>query len=1239
MPEKIIDTSKMASLSDAEKIVEDQGLLQKVAAETPKPAVAGDSSVEGAAIDFTGEEFNESPNQPDPDDASISHAAKDLLVNGVAGGVEQAGRGLIETGATLGKHLLPPGMRDGLSDKPVLGEPMIDQPEGLPAQILRDVTQFGIGLVGGMSALKGATALGMGAKEVLGSALGTGAVADPNAPRLANLIEQHPYLKNPITDFLAASPDDSVAEGKFKSALEDMMVTPVAMVLMKSIKAMKLFKSGDADGAAKLTDEVAADVKMAQMEKDAVDTPEVTVTPENAAKTPEEIAAADAKAAKEYSDLAKITKGGDLYNKLDPAERVNMDAHLAENPDSTFKLSEGKDGQVRAFKNAVVINDKAGKPMFSLTEDELGQFQKHVDYMVSQNHMEDLFNFPEFSLFNARRSAAGYDTQEVLSHMWSLVEPKVNKVMDETRRHEETLKFANILGEDPATLRGNIKMVAAHAADMDKYLVAGKALLYDMAREARSLATRVNFGTATPEELKSLSFLQENMADLMGSVTSLRKGAARTTSAGKITTGNTINDSAVEQMAKDAQTSGDARKFAERLALAGDDPTDIIRAAKEKTLLQKAVDVHNEYLISNLLFIKTNLVNVTSALSNNFLLPLNKIVGGAITGSKADVAEGMATYKGLYTHFFDAWEMAKRSFAAENAILDRGAGTIDKTNHAITADNFNLDPSAWFGQSIDVLGKVARINTRFLTAEDEFFKQISYRAKLSAMAAREAADLVQAGTLDPTKMVTTANGGTIQQVSEVEKYMQDKFQAAFAPSGAATDPAALKYAREITFTQDLKDMKTWLGNPGVELQRMVTNVPILRGTLLPFVKVPTNLMRATADYTPIVGQLKRQFWDDINSGDPSRKADAIGRMSMGLGFWTGASLLAIGGGITGAAYGDKDMRARQEEDPNWQANSFVIPMGDGTKRYVAMNRLDPFFNFFSIAADYHYLSGHLSDNEKENFAVAMTLAVARNVTSKSYLQGLTEQLSILGGGYTAADHAERFFNTKLASYIPAPIAGLSGNDELKEIRSVMDALLAKTPFYSPTVEAKRDYFGEKRNTPDGYPWNVINPFPVKGGESDPVREELARLARSKVEAKFSAPDKMMGTMDLTQITNSKGQTAYDRMQELMQTITDAKGQTFYNTLKEMIGSDAYKNEWNDGTTAYHAGKRVVQIRQEADKFHALAERAMKKEFSAEYEAGKIPQDIMAMTRQDKRNVNAVKQGREDKVQNIMELTQ
>lgn len=1245
MPKAVPDP-KMMTLAEGLDVVDSQDLLKR----KPAPAPAE----EPASIDFAAPEFQENApaEQPTFDPALIGTAAKDLA-KGVAAGVEQAGRGVVESSAVLGQHLLPPGMRDMINPggKPVLGEPMIDAPEGLPAQILRDVTQFGIGFVGGMKALEGAR-LASGVKEVVASGVGTGVVADPNAPRLANLLQQHHYLEGPVRDFLAADPSDGVAEGKLKAALEDMMLTPVALVLFKILKAAKSAFAGNADEASKLSDEIIQDVKVANGETpdasvgktlDAngeLTIPETVVTPE---KTAEELAAADAKAAAEYSQLQRVTKGGEHYNALSETQRAKFGAQLAENPESTFKLSLGKDGEVRAYKNAVVINDKAGKPLFSLTDDELTQFGKHVDYMVSQNRLEDVFNFPEFSLFNARQSKAGYDTQEVLDSMWRLVKPHVDKSMGDVRRHEETLKFANVMGEDPAALMGNIRMVAKHADDFDKYLVGGKALLYDMAREARSLKTRVNHGIATPEEMRSLQYIHESMVDLMGSVTSLRKGTARATSAGNIKTGGAFNDKAMEDLSRIAQT-GDVQAFAQRLALAGDDPADIIRLIKGDSLAKRLLDAHNEYFISNLLFIKTNVVNIAGAISNNFVLPMNKIVGGAVTGSKADMAEGMAIYRGLYTNFFDAWSVASRAFKQENAILDSGAGTIEQSNHAITAKKFEeelqamgTDAGSWYGKGIDFLGKAARLNTRFLTAEDEFFKQISYRSKVSAMAAREAADLVQAGKLDPTEMITVAMGGKIKQITAVDKFIQDKFEAAFNPAGGATNDAALKYAREITFTQDLRDIKTWdwMGNPGASLQEAVIKHPWMRGTILPFVKVPTNLLRAVGDYTPPIALLKKQFYEDVNSGDPSRKADAYGRMTMGLSFWTGGTMLAMNGRITGAAYGDKDMRARQEEDPNWQPYSLVFTI-NGQKQYLSYQRLDPFSTFLGLSADFHYLSGHLDEKASSNFAVAATLAVAKSITSKSYLQGLTEQLSILGGGYSAEDHAMRFFQTKVASYVPASVSAFTGNDELKDIRSIMDGLLAKTPGYSTTVEAKRDYFGEKRATPDGYPFNVINPFPVKGGDPDPVREELARLARSKVEARFHAPDKMLGTLDLTTIRNAKGQTAHDRQQELLQTVTDAKGQTFYVAIKETISSDAYKNG-TDGTSAYHAGNRVVDLRKKADLFHAIAERVMKREFKEEFDAGKISKDIMAMTITDDANARAVQHGRPDRVQDILNL--
>ncbi len=42
----------------------------------------------------------------------------------------------------------------------------------------------------------------------------------PDDPGLANLIQEHPALANPITEFLATKPGDNAALNRFKHALE-----------------------------------------------------------------------------------------------------------------------------------------------------------------------------------------------------------------------------------------------------------------------------------------------------------------------------------------------------------------------------------------------------------------------------------------------------------------------------------------------------------------------------------------------------------------------------------------------------------------------------------------------------------------------------------------------------------------------------------------------------------------------------------------------------------------------------------------------------------------------------------------------------------------------------------------------------------------------------------------------------------------------------------------------------------
>jgi hypothetical protein len=56
--------------------------------------------------------------------------------------------------------------------------------------------------------------------KVAQGALAQAAAFNPNDPRLSNLIQAHPSLANPVTEFLATQPGDSEAEGRLKNFLE-----------------------------------------------------------------------------------------------------------------------------------------------------------------------------------------------------------------------------------------------------------------------------------------------------------------------------------------------------------------------------------------------------------------------------------------------------------------------------------------------------------------------------------------------------------------------------------------------------------------------------------------------------------------------------------------------------------------------------------------------------------------------------------------------------------------------------------------------------------------------------------------------------------------------------------------------------------------------------------------------------------------------------------------------------------
>lgn len=191
-------------------------------------------------------------------------AARDMP-RAIAGGVTDAARNLLLGFDALGDWLenaMPLGIRTG-TDKMVgaagvtaqamenpiealaMAVPDVPQPNTAAGQVVRQVSNFLTAFIPILGAIgKGGNAVATFARGEAAAAGAGALVLDPFAERLSNLIEQVPALKNPVTDYLAADPNDSRAEGMFKSAVESIVVSPLAQGVVLAVRGLRAWRGG-----------------------------------------------------------------------------------------------------------------------------------------------------------------------------------------------------------------------------------------------------------------------------------------------------------------------------------------------------------------------------------------------------------------------------------------------------------------------------------------------------------------------------------------------------------------------------------------------------------------------------------------------------------------------------------------------------------------------------------------------------------------------------------------------------------------------------------------------------------------------------------------------------------------------------------------------------------------------------------------------------------------------------------
>ena len=645
-----------------------------------------------------------------------------------------------------------------------------------------------------------------------------------------------------------------------------------------------------------------------------------------------------------------------------------------------------------------------------------------------------------------------------------------------------------------------------------------------------------------------------------------------------------------EALIKEAELygiKGNEEEFLRKWALTGDaDMTKIIDYVSRN----KTWDIANELWINALLSNpKTHLINMTSNLFNMFIRPLEKSVG-SLTGYlgnsnkalqlRAEGGKALGSYVAMGRYLKDAVKYAGLALKKEDGILT-SRNKLDTPKKSIQkrkiVNGVEVEDDSLIGTVINTAGKIVRMPSRALTAEDEFFKQIQYRTHLEKYAFEEALRQGKSNT-----KIVAYDIKTRRPITEFQQAVMDNFDAGFDKFGRARNDDVLQMAEEGTYTNELTGIMKRIAD-------MTNEYPILK-QIIPFTRTPVNLMLNVVDRTPL-GFVRKQYRDDFfGRNGAERMAQARGQLATGFAFTLLANKLVAEGHVTGSQgqiRGEKLTNSKELKD--LKKATGIIPYSfryfddeTQTYKYREFGRFDPFGAFFGLVVDFHTYRDQLDEETAQkagsnlmlllaqqggsprdylsggqklgNTISAIGSSVSRNLVSKTYLKGLADFMEVMTDDNPSK--WGRYAKSKVGSFVPNIYTKFVNDPFYRDTKNIFDEVKKRSAL-GDEVEFKYDFRGnalriqgdEETRLING----VFNPFGSTSEKNDPVAKEIFRLGVNLPAMKTT----LRGDVDLTFFVNKEGQTAYNRQQELLRKVKIG-GLSLDQKLQQAINSSGYK---------------------------------------------------------------------------------
>lgn len=978
-----------------------------------------------------------------------------------------------------------------------------DAPETLPGQLTEGITQFVGGLVGlgklsrlagAEKAIEGLAAAGKTAQVGVAaakSATVSSVAFDPFDGNVANFVERYPSMQNPITEFMAVGDDDSVVEARLKNALADVVVgAPLDLALngLKALRAAKQNRLADAEAHLhRLVDEDAAAEAAA-----------TKVPPQEPAGAP------------------KAAEGADGAPQSPDATSVKSEAPTATLSPSEIAQAQAKD--IPRIPNPAVVLDDARRAELTASLEQTARLAEDMTTAPYGDPFTDFFSKGQDFNFAKIMETGQAGTRAALSIIEDIGEKYRTKI-DEARGGEvrsfETVRaaaaqMARMTGNDPGAFLNLMVQDAKNAKAVEARLYAYKNFTLTLADSVKKLALQVEQGT--PGAFGSMDRLHtefarraEFLANVQAMTKAVQSGTARAVSAGRL---GARMSPAMKQAIESGNFSGASAmdaKAVQKLAklLTTGTREDALKATRLSLMDRTGLAVTRYWINSILSGPATHLVNATTNFAKGAVQTGEEYLAGVYSGNAQQRKVAARTFAEMAHQTVEAWRVARKALNAGENILDGRQGFDDAHRFTqVSAEQLaQAIESGQYGAAILKAGNALfNYPTRLLATSDEFFKQVTYRARVSAKAQVEG---IEQGL----------NG------QQLDEFVQRRMDAAIDPDtgsaygidGKALDEDALRYAQQATFTTPLTP-----GGFAEKVQAFANVSPWMR-LVLPFVKTPANVLTDWWQRSP----LHFANYSDLAAGG-QRRAMAAARLTTGAAFYGTAGLLVSQGAITGMGPQDPETKKLWKNAGN---QPYSIKVGHS---WIAYNRMDPFGMFFGIAADIAEVAAHSKEREPDDVMQMALMAFSRNLSNKTYLRGLADVMDALfERGPQVDEKVARLIQSYASGMVPLSSYSSSLKDDpyMRETRSTVDAMMNRIPGFSDQLDPQRNVLGEITLASD---LGGVSPWAVTKKRDDTLGAELVRIMEETGE-KVQMPPKTTGDIDWTSFKNAEGRSAYDRL--------------------------------------------------------------------------------------------------------------